>query len=67
MPAKLERELKTKAEEKFPGNKDRQDRYVYGTLRKTGWKPTREGIGGGSPGLEHPCPGVRKAMDCRKK
>jgi len=41
MPKKLERELKTQARKKFPGNKERQDKYVYGTLRKTGWKPTR--------------------------
>jgi len=41
MPEKLERELKTEARKKFPGNKERQDKYVYGTLRKTGWKPKK--------------------------
>lgn len=41
MPEKLERELKAKARAKgFTG--DRFRRYVYGTLRKTGWKPQRE-------------------------
>ena len=42
MPKKLERELKTQARKKFLGNKERQDKYVYGTLRKTGWKPKRK-------------------------
>lgn len=42
MPEKLERELKKKAKKKFPGNKERQERYIYGTLRKTGWKPGKE-------------------------
>ena len=42
MPKKLERELKAQARKRFPGNKERQDRYVYGTLRKTGWKPKRK-------------------------
>jgi len=42
VPKKLERELKAKARKKFPGNKKRQERYVYGTLRKTGWKPSRQ-------------------------
>jgi len=41
MPKKLERELKSQARKKFPGNKTRQDKYVYGALRKTGWKPKR--------------------------
>lgn len=42
MPKKLERELKAEARKKFPGNKERQDRYVYGTLRKTDWKPSHQ-------------------------
>ena len=42
MPKKLEMELKAKARKKFPGNEERQDKYVYGTLRKTGWKPTHQ-------------------------
>jgi len=40
MPVKLERELKRKARQLFPNNKNRQKRYVYGTLRKTGWSPS---------------------------
>jgi hypothetical protein len=39
MPKKMEKELKAEARKKFPGDKERQDRYVYGTMRKTGWKP----------------------------
>lgn len=42
MPKKLEQQLKRKAARKFPGDEERQDAYTYGTLRKTGWKPTRE-------------------------
>ena len=41
MPEKMERKLKAQARKKgFKGK--RADKYVYGTLRKTGWKPTRE-------------------------
>ena len=41
MPEAMERALKAKAREK--GLKgDRADAYVYGTMRKTGWKPKRE-------------------------
>lgn len=41
MPKKLERELKKEAAEK--GLKgERADAYVYGTMRKTGWKPKKE-------------------------
>ena len=41
MPRALEKKLKSEARKKFPSNKERQDKYVYGTLRKTGWKPTK--------------------------
>lgn len=41
MPKALERKLKAEARKKFPGNEERQDKYVYGTLRKTGWTPTK--------------------------
>ena len=41
MPKKLERELKAEARKKFPKNKERQDKYVYGALRQTGWKPKK--------------------------
>lgn len=41
MPKKLEAELKRETAKK--GLKgERKDAYVYGTLRKTGWKPERE-------------------------
>jgi len=42
MPTKVEAELRAEAEKKFPGNKTRQDAYIYGTMRKLGWKPERE-------------------------
>jgi len=42
MPKQLEKVLKKEAKKKFPGDKERQDAYVYGTLRKTGWVPERE-------------------------
>jgi len=41
MPKELERKLKAEAKKKFPGDKERQDKYIYGTLRKTGWKPKK--------------------------
>jgi hypothetical protein len=42
MPKKMEEALKREARKKFPGNKERQDKYVYGTLRKTGWRPKKK-------------------------
>ncbi len=40
MPAKMERELKAEARKK--GLKGEAfDRYVYGTMRKAGWKPKK--------------------------
>lgn len=39
MPRAVEEKLRREAERKFPGNKQRQNAYIYGTLRKTGWKP----------------------------
>ncbi len=40
MPKALERKLKAEAKKKgFKG--ERADRYVYGTLRKTGWRPKK--------------------------
>lgn len=41
MPKKLERALKREAKKKGLSG-EREDAYVYGTLRKTGWKPKRE-------------------------
>lgn len=41
MPLEMEKNLKRQAKKK--GLKgDRADAYVYGTMRKTGWKPDRE-------------------------
>jgi hypothetical protein len=41
MPEELERKLKAEARKKgFTG--DRARRYVYGTMRKTGWKPSTQ-------------------------
>ena len=43
MPKKLERRLKRECAIKHPNfSKKRCDAYVYGTLRKTGWKPKRK-------------------------
>ena len=41
MPKKLEKELREMCKKKGWGEK-RCDTYVYGTLRKTGWKPKRK-------------------------
>lgn len=38
MPKKMERVLKAKAK-KLGLSKERAGAYVYGTMRKTGWKP----------------------------
>lgn len=41
MPKDLEKKLKKEAKKKgFSGK--RADRYVYGTLRKTGWTPSTQ-------------------------
>jgi len=41
VPKKLERELVKEAiKKRLTGEK--KDAYVYGALRKTGWKPNRE-------------------------
>lgn len=39
MPTEIESKLRKEAETKFPGDKERQNAYIYGTLRKLGWKP----------------------------
>ena len=41
MPKALEQKLKREAKKKFPKDEKKQDAYVYGTLRKTGWTPTK--------------------------
>ncbi len=43
MPKKVERKLKKKAKEKGLKGK-KKDAYVYGALRKTGWKPKKEKV-----------------------
>ncbi len=40
MPKALERKLKKQAKKKGLTGK-RADAYVYGTMRKTGWKPKK--------------------------
>lgn len=40
MPLKLERKLKSQAKKKGFGKK-RANAYVYGAMRKTGWKPSK--------------------------
>jgi hypothetical protein len=42
MPKKLERKLKAQAKKKGMSKK-KMGKYVYGTLRKTGWKPKKKG------------------------
>ena len=52
MPVAMEKALKRVAakmaksgklkKQKGDTSKEARDRYVYGTLRKTGWKPPRE-------------------------
>jgi len=41
MPKRMERKLRAEARKKGYG-KERTDAYVYGTMRKAGWKPRRE-------------------------
>lgn len=42
MPKKLEQRLKRQANKHKGWSQERKDAYVYGTLRETGWKPSRE-------------------------
>ncbi len=39
---KAKRKLYEEARKKFPEDSARQAQYVYGALRKQGWKPKRE-------------------------
>lgn len=41
MPKEMERKLKGEARKKHL-SKERTGAYVYGTLRKTGWKPKKQ-------------------------
>lgn len=45
MPKKMEKKLKAQAKKMGLG-KERTDAYVYGTMRKAGWKPggKKEGV-----------------------
>lgn len=45
MPAKMEKNLREQALKKGLEG-DRKNAFVYGTMRKTGWKPSREGRAG---------------------
>ena len=40
MPKELERKLEKEVANK-PWSKERKNAYIYGTLRKTGWKPKK--------------------------
>jgi hypothetical protein len=43
MPKAAERALRAKARKKWPGDKKRQDRYVFGGMRhKLGWRPSTQ-------------------------
>ncbi len=42
MPKELEDKLREIARRKFPGDKERQDAYTFGAMRKMGWRPERE-------------------------
>lgn len=60
MPVEMERELRAQFKKNHPnGSKEEEDAYVYGTMRKTGWKPStqRENL---LPGDE---PGFRRWSD----
>lgn len=49
MPKQLEQKLKRKAREKFGTTESaRAKRYIYGTLRKKGWKPKGKRHPGGN-------------------
>ena len=43
MPKAMERKLKMRAKARFGSTTSKRARkYIYGTMRKTGWKPSRE-------------------------
>ena len=45
MPKGMEKKLKKQAKKKGLTG-DRANAYVYGTMRKTGWEPTRSRVAG---------------------
>jgi hypothetical protein len=38
-PKEQEHELRTVARQKYPDDREKQDAFVYGTMRQQGWKP----------------------------
>ena len=42
MPKAMEEALKREANKHKGWSKERKNAYVYGRMRKTGWKPSRE-------------------------
>ncbi len=42
MPKAMERKLKAQANKHKSWSKERKNAYVYGTMRKAGWRPSRE-------------------------
>jgi len=43
MPKVMERKLKAKARKKFGSTtSERARKYIYGTMRRTGWKPKKK-------------------------
>jgi len=49
MPLEMERALKRRALKMFgSATSERAKKYIYGTLRKTGWKPKQQRKQGGS-------------------
>lgn len=42
MPKEAERRLRAQAKKKFPKDRVKQEAYIYGALRKMGWKPEGE-------------------------
>lgn len=43
MPKKMEKALKKSARKKFGSTTSKKaKKYIYGSLRETGWKPRRE-------------------------
>ena len=52
MPKKMESSLKRTASKRGYGEK-RANAYVYGALRKTGWKPNHNADGAWSGQIDH--------------
>ena len=52
MPKKMEASLKRTASKRGYG-KERTNTYVYGSMRKTGWKPNHNADGAWSGQIDH--------------